>query len=38
MSKELKIVAIQTNVIWQNAAENRGSFEQKISQLDTDTA
>lgn len=37
MSKELKIVAIQTNVIWQNAAENRVCFEQKISQLDTDT-
>ena len=37
MSKELKIVAIQSNLIWENPNENRRHFEQKISQLDSDT-
>lgn len=37
MSKELKIVAIQSNLIWENPIENRRHFEQKISQLDSDT-
>jgi predicted amidohydrolase len=37
MSKELKIVAIQSNLIWENPNENRRHFEHKISQLDSDT-
>ena len=37
MCNELKIVAIQANLIWENPNENRRYFEQKIIQLDSDT-
>jgi len=37
MYNEIKIVAIQASLVWQNPAENRRYFEQKIRQLDKDT-
>ncbi|MBL4605828.1 MAG: amidohydrolase [Flavobacteriaceae bacterium] len=36
MQNELKIVAIQANLTWENAQENRNSFEGKIQQLESD--
>ena len=37
MYNEIKIVAIQASLVWQNPAENRRYFEQKTRQLDKDT-
>lgn len=37
MYNEIKIVAIQASLVWQNPDENRRYFEQKIRQLDKDT-
>ena len=37
MYNEIKIVAIQARLVWQNPTENRRYFEQKIRQLDKDT-
>ncbi len=36
MQNELKVAAIQANLIWENSQENLNSFESKIQQLEQD--